>query len=117
MTYDEIISKRENESSAKIRKRVESARRIQEARFKDLPIRCNGEMSGKMVREFCIINNEESRFLRTIFDEMDLSARMYDKILKVARTTADLDGRQEIVHKDLCEAISYVRVRDKYWKH
>lgn len=117
VTYDEISIRKENESSAVIRARVEKARNIQAERFAGLPIRCNGEMSGKQVRTFCIINNEESRFMKQVFEEMGLSARMYDKILKVARTTADLDGRKDIEHQDLCEAISYVRVRDRYWKN
>ncbi|MBQ7795243.1 MAG: YifB family Mg chelatase-like AAA ATPase [Lachnospiraceae bacterium] len=117
VTYDEISRKGQNESSEEIRKRVEKARAIQSARFKEFSIRCNSEMSGKLVRKFCNINNEESQFMKAVFEEMELSARMYDKILKVARTTADLDGREEIAHRDLCEAISYVRVRDKYWKN
>lgn len=117
VTYDEISVRGENETSAQIRERVEKARVIQAERFAGMSIRCNGEMSGKQVQMFCNINNEESRFMKHIFEEMRLSARMYDKILKVARTTADLDGRKEIEHQDLCEAISYVRVRDKYWKN
>ncbi len=117
VTYEEIIDQRQNESSESIRKRVEEARRIQTERFKGMSIRCNSEMSGKQVREFCSINNEESDFMKTIFEDMGLSARMYDKILKIARTTADLEGRETIEHKDLCEAVSYVRVRNKYWKN
>ena len=117
VTYDEITEKRENETSGSIRNRVECARKIQTERFKGMEIRCNSEMSGKQVREFCIINKEESRFMKRVFEEMGLSVRMYDKILKVARTAADLEGRPDIEHKDLCEAISYVRVRDKYWKN
>lgn len=117
ITYDEIAAKRENEDSETIRRRVEYARQMQTKRFEGMSIRCNSEMSGKQVREFCNINKEESRFMKRVFEEMGLSARMYDKILKVARTTADLEGRTDIEHKDLCEAISYVRVRDKYWKN
>ena len=117
VSYEELTGKHANENSETIRARVEKAREIQEERFCREPIRCNSEMSGKMIRKYCNINNEESRFLKMIFEDMDLSVRMYDKILKVARTTADLAGREEIEHQDLCEAISYVRVRDKYWKH
>ena len=72
-------------------------------------------MNGKMVKKYCYINNEESRFMKEVFQNLHLSARMYDKILKVARTTADMDGREEIAHRDLWEAISYVKVREKYW--
>lgn len=115
MTYAEVSGKQENEDSAAIRKRVETARKIQKERFEGEGIRCNSEMSGSMVRRFCTINNEESRFLEGVFEKMQFSARMYDKLLKVARTAADLAGRKEIAHVDLCEAISYVRVREKYW--
>ena len=117
VTYEELTGKQNNENSGSIRNRVEQARAIQAERFREYGIRCNSEMTGKMVRKFCNINNEESRFLKMIFEEMELSVRMYDKILKIARTTADLAGRDNIEHQDLCEAISYVRVRDKYWKN
>lgn len=117
MSYAELSGQQENEDSGTIRERVEKARMIQKERFKENGITCNSEMSGSMVRSFCHLNNEESQFMEKIFTEMEFSARMYDKILKVARTTADLAGREEIAHVDLCEAISYVRVRDKYWKN
>lgn len=115
VTYEDISGKNQNEDSASIRMRVEAAREIQKERFRHLFIRCNSEMSGTMVKKYCIINNEESRFMKKVFEEMRLSVRMYDKILKVARTTADLEGRTDISHRDLCEAISYVRVREKFW--
>lgn len=117
MTYAELRGKQDNEASETVRERVIRAREIQRERFSNLGIHCNSEMSGSMVRKFCTINNEESRFMEEIFTELQFSARMHDKILKVARTTADLAGRTEIAHADLCEAISYVRVRDKYWKN
>lgn len=115
VTYDEITRQSDNECSAKIRERVEACRAIQEERFKHIDIRCNGEMNSRQIKEFCHINKEESRFMKEVFRELQLSARTYDKILKIARTTADMDGRAEVEHKDLCEAISYVRVRERYW--
>lgn len=115
VTYEDISGKQKNESSESIRRRVEAAREIQKARFKDLEIRCNSEMNGAMVKKYCYINNEERRFMKLVFEEMKLSVRMHDRILKVARTTADLEGREEILHRDLCEAISYVKVREKFW--
>lgn len=116
VTFEEIAEKGENECSETIRKRVEECRAIQAERFKKTEIRCNSEMSSSQVKKYCNINNEESRFMKNVFQEMQLSARMYDKILKLARTTADMEGRSHIEHKDLCEAISYVRVREQYWK-
>lgn len=116
VTYDEVSRYGESESSDAIRERVEAARAIQKERFSGYPIRCNSEMSGGMVRKFCILNKEESRFMKTIFEDLKLSARMYDRVLKVARTAADLAGRDELILQDLSEAVSYVRVREKYWR-
>ena len=115
VTYEEITRTSENETSEQIRARVEACRAIQDERFKSTKIRCNSEMSSKQVKEHCHINKEESLFMKEVFREMQLSARMYDKILKIARTTADMEGRVQVEHKDLCEAISYVRVREQYW--
>lgn len=117
VTYDELSRPGRNESSEQIRMRVEAARQIQKERFRGLSIRCNSEMSGSQVRSFCILNKEETLFMEEVFLGMRLSARMYDKVLKVARTAADLEGREEISHRNLCEAVSYVRVREKYWKN
>lgn len=115
LKFEEVTKQSDNENSAQIRERVEACRAIQEERFKYTKIRCNSEMNSKQVKEFCHINKEESQFMKEVFQEMQLSARMYDKILKIARTTADMEGRIRVEHKDLCEAISYVRVRERYW--
>lgn len=117
VTYEEVSRPGKSESSGEIRKRVEKAREIQKERFKKLSIRCNGEMNGSQVRKFCILNKEESQFMKEVFHEMQLSVRMYDKILKVARTAADLEGKSGISHRNLSEAVSYVRVRERYWKN
>ena len=117
VTYEEMEGKAENESSASIRARVEAARAIQRERFKGLSIRCNGEMGGGQIRRFCPLNKEESQFMEHIFFTLGISIRMYGKILKVARTAADLDGREQILTKDLSEAVSYVRIRQRYWKN
>jgi len=116
VTYDEVSRYGKNESSEAIRKRVEAARQIQKERFKDLPIHCNGEMSGSQVRKYCTLNKEGKQFMEEVFQSMQLSARMYDKILKVARTAADLEGKDRISLTNLSEAVSYVRVRGRYWK-
>ena len=117
MSYSEVSGLGKNEDSASIRKRVTRTRQIQENRFRNSKIRCNHDMNSAMVKEFCSINMEESKFLESVFCEMKFSARMYDKILKVARTVADMAEHENITHTDLCEAISYVRVREKYWKN
>ena len=115
ITYGDIRSSGNNESSREIRARVEQARKIQGERFAGENIRCNGEMSGRHIREFCRLGREEEAFMKEIFEKMDLTARMHDRILKVARTTADLAGEEEIRLSDLCEAVSYVKSRDKFW--
>ena len=117
VTYEEMEGKAENESSASIRARVEAARAIQRERFKGLSIRCNGEMGGGQIRRFCPLNKEESEFMEHIFFSLGISVRMYGMSLKVARTAADLDGREQILTKDLSEAVSYVRIRQRYWKN
>lgn len=115
ISYGEMNSGGENESSARIRARVERARRIQKERFSGNTVRCNGAMSSRQVKQYCRLSKMESRFMESVFQEMQLSARVYDKILKVARTAADLEEHPEIEHRHLCEAISYVRLKEKYW--
>ena len=117
VTYKEMSGSGKNEDSAAIRARVEAARKIQKERFSGMSIRCNGEMNGKQIRKFCRLGKEEAHFMEAAFKELELSARMHDKILKVARTAADLEGKDQISHTHLCEAVSYVRFREKYWKN
>ena len=88
--------------------RVQQAREIQKERFMEENIRCNGEMAGRHIRKYCVLGNEEETFMEEIFEKLALSARMHDRILKVARTTADLAGASEFRLSDLCEAVSYV---------
>ena len=115
ITYGDIKSSGNNESSREIRARVEQARKIQGERFAGENIRCNGEMSGRHIRKFCWLGREEEKFMEEIFKKLALSARMHDRILKVARTTADLAEEEKIRLADLCEAVSYVKSRDKFW--
>ena len=115
ITYGDIRSSGNNESSREIRARVEQARKIQGERFAGENVRCNGEMSGRHIRKFCWLGREEEKFMEEIFKKLALSARMHDRILKVARTTADLAEEEKIRLADLCEAVSYVKSRDKFW--
>lgn len=115
ISYEEMNREGENESSARIRARVERARKIQKERFWGGTVRYNGEMSSRQVKQYCRLSPKESGFMEVVFQEMKLSARVYGKILKVARTAADLDEYSEIEHRHLCEAISYVRLKEKYW--
>ena len=107
--------KRSEESSAAMRKRVEKARNMQEKRFAGLSIRCNSEMGPAEIREFCSLLPEDEAFLMAVYRQYGFSARGFDKILKVARTVADLDGADQIGRIHLCEAVSYRSFEKKYW--
>ena len=96
------------ESSEQIRQRVIAARDIQTERYKDLKgIHCNAQMTDRMMQEYCALDAASTRLLNTAMERLDLSARAYSRILKVARTIADLDGDEDISAVHLAEAIQY----------
>ncbi len=105
--YQELSSLQPAESSALIKMRVEQTRTIQRERFAGENIFCNAQMSHKQVRKFCVLGREESELLKLAMDELNFSARAYDKILKVSRTIADLAGCQDIKVEHLSEAVQY----------
>ncbi len=105
--YQELSSNLPAESSAQIKDRVNKARGIQRERFKDESIMCNAQMSHRQVRKFCTLGKEESELLKMAIQELNFSARAYDKILKVTRTIADLAGSEQIKTEHLSEAIQY----------
>ena len=90
--YDELVNKTKAESSENIRARVESARAIQRERFKGDGISSNAQMTAPMLKKYCELNEEASAYLKNGFEKLSLSGRAYDRILKVARTIADLAG-------------------------
>ena len=91
------------------------ARIIQEERFKGTDIRFNSEMTPKDIKKFCKLGIREEAFLENAFCTMELSARAYHKILRVARTIADIDGSQDIKEIHLMEAVGYRMTDGKYW--
>ncbi len=111
LRYEEISSKKIGESSETIRARVDKARKIQIERFKDLKrkkrIYCNAQMETRDIKEFCTIDEESNRLLRVAMEKFGLSARAYDKILKIARTIADLEGSESIKPYHIAEAVQY----------
>ncbi|MCR5670131.1 MAG: YifB family Mg chelatase-like AAA ATPase [Butyrivibrio sp.] len=109
--------KRALESSAAIRKRVMAVRDIQKERFKGRNIRFNSEMSPRDIEEFCRLGKDEELFLENAFVKMDLSARAYHKVLRVARTIADIDGTRDIGRIHLIEALGYRGIDGKYWNN
>ena len=96
LSFSELYGERPEESSASIRLRVVAARAAQQARFAGLPIHCNASMGSKQIRAFCPLPAESETMLRRAMERMHLSARAYDRIVKVARTIADLAGETRI---------------------
>jgi magnesium chelatase family protein len=114
--FKEISDRRRGESSAEIRKRVIAARKIQEERFKDCKgIHCNAQMTSRLLSIYAQPDEAGLSLLRTAMEKFNLSARAYDRILKVARTIADLDGSQEIKSSHLAEAIGYRNLDRSNW--
>ncbi len=101
------LEAKNGEGSDEIRHRVNKAREIQQKRYKDLEIYSNVELTPKLMEEYCTLDEASSELLNQSFERLNLSARAYSKILKVARTIADLDGRERIERIHLMEAIQY----------
>lgn len=115
VSFDDMRADFEEESSEKIRNRVNQARKIQLERFKGQKIYSNSKMSPPLTKQFCRLDETSEQVLKTAFETLSLSARAYDKILKVARTIADLDGEENISVSHLAEAIQYRSLDQKYW--
>lgn len=114
--YRDLTDGKPVEPSAEIRKRVEAARKIQENRFQgEKNVHCNAQMTPKMVEEFCPLGTEESKLLKDAFQNLGLSARAHNRILKVSRTVADLKGSAKIKREHLAQAIFYRSLDRKYW--
>ena len=102
------------ENSSTIKNRIIKARIKQETRFKDTSIAANNQMNPRQIKKFCALNDAGKKLLKMAIDELGFSARAYDKVLKVARTIADLEGSDEIQTEHLAEAIQY-RSLDRDW--
>ena len=105
--YEDLVSDSKEESSASVKKRVDFARKIQRERFKNDKINTNAEMGEKQLKEFCKLSKECEDIIRKSFEALDLSARARSRIIKVARTIADLDMSENIEVKHILEAVSY----------
>lgn len=115
VTYDQLKSEEKEESSEEIRKRVNNARSIQNERFKNDKNHCNAKMSVSQTKKYCELDEMGEMLLRNAFEKLKLSARAHDRILKVARTIADLDKSENIEARHIAEAISYRTLDRKYW--
>ncbi len=113
--YKDLEEKRRGESSANIRMRVEQAMEIQKKRYEKESFLFNSQLKGAKIDEYCQLEKEGKKLMKQAFVRLELSARSYEKILKVARTIADLEGETQILSCHLAEAISYRDVDLKYW--
>lgn len=117
VSFNELSDSERGEASSIIKARVNTARRIQTERFKGTDVKDNAHMTAEMTRKFCILTDNASKMLQSSFDKLGLSARAYDKILRVARTIADLDGCENIDVKHIAEAIQYRSLDRKFWNN
>jgi magnesium chelatase family protein len=114
--YDELENDSvPSETSEDVKKRVVSAQKIQQERFIGTGIRFNAKMPAAMIEKYCPLGKAEHKLVRQAFESMGLSMRAYHKILKIARTIADLAGDDKLNSIHLAEAISYRGLDRKYW--
>ncbi len=112
----ELGNIRPSESSAEIRKRVVAARELQTERFKDCPgVHCNAQMGSKLTRQYCALTDECRTIMEQAMNRLGLSARAYDRILRVSRTIADLEASPNIQPHHLQEAITYRSLDRDSW--
>lgn len=116
VTISDMSAERVEESSEEVRRRVVAAREIQLRRFAELDIHCNAMMNSAMLREFAPLSKECSLLLERAMQRLNLSARAYDRILKVARTIADLDNKADIEPSHISEAIGYRSLDREQWR-
>ncbi|MBR4754015.1 MAG: YifB family Mg chelatase-like AAA ATPase [Lachnospiraceae bacterium] len=112
--YKDIVNTGENESSSEIRKRVEAAHEIQKERFKSYDYSFNSAMPSRHIKKYCKLDKESADYMERAFDQLELSARSYNKTLKVARTIADLSGAADITLDHLREALMFRGLDKKY---
>lgn len=113
--YETISSKEKAESSVEIKKRVNKAREIQQKRFEGTDISCNAKMTPAATQKYCIMTPQADAMMKDSFEKLGMSGRAYDKILRIARTIADLDDNENIEVGHIAEALQYRALDRKYW--
>lgn len=113
--YDDLTATGVEETSQSIRERVNKARNIQTKRYEGTNITCNANLNASMFEKVCVVDDSASALLKSAFDKLGLTARAYDRILKVARTIADLECSEVIRSHHITEAIQYRSLDRKYW--
>ncbi|MBR5112922.1 MAG: YifB family Mg chelatase-like AAA ATPase [Clostridia bacterium] len=114
--FEKLSAKTPGECSADIKKRVNAARKIQQERLKGTGISCNAKMDSAMTKKFCNPTPEAMKMLEKVFDKLDLSARAYDKVLRVSRTIADLEGSENIEASHIAQAVQFRSLDRKFWR-
>ena len=113
LPYNKIVSEKNSEKSNVIKKRVEQARDIQDKRFSSEEIHCNAEMSQKLIKKYCRLDKKAGKIMELMYNKFTLSTRAYSRIIKVARTIADLDASENILDKHIIEAMQYRKFIDE----
>ncbi|MCL2638367.1 MAG: YifB family Mg chelatase-like AAA ATPase [Oscillospiraceae bacterium] len=116
VSYNEISDKEKGEPSIEVLKRVEKAREIQARRYAGTAIKSNADIPAGSLQEICVLASDAAVTLKNAFEKLGLSARAYDRILKVSRTIADLDGKDIIEKRHISRAIQYRSLDKKYWR-
>ena len=114
--FQELSAKQDGTSSEIMREQVNKARAVQRQRFRADTHTLNRRMSTRQLRRYCVLDDEGKTLLKTAMDELGLSARAHDRILRVARTIADLEGSEAIRAAHVVEAISYRSLDRKLWQ-
>lgn len=114
--FDKLSSRVPSECSADIKKRVNAARRIQQERLKGTGVSCNAKMDAALTKRFCRPTPEALALLEEVFEKLDFSARAYDKVLRVSRTIADLEGCESIEASHIAQAVQYRSLDRKLWR-
>lgn len=114
LKYDELSQKKDAEKSETVRSRVIKARKVQNERYKGRKIYCNSGMTQKDLKKFCSLDEASNSILKRAIDTLSLSARAYNRMLKVARTIADLNGKENIAVEHIAEAVQYRSLDRKY---
>lgn len=115
--YQKLESDEKIETSGQIKERVNLARKRQQERYQSENIYTNSQLTPKLIEKYCRLNKESKKILELAFQKLGLSARAHGRILKVARTIADLEGKEEIETNHVVEAIQYRSLDKKYWKN